>query len=143
MIRYPGVLNSGSSVNNFTLNLDVPPTLLDFAGIDVPKDMQGESLRPLLTKNGDKAKKKNWRKEMYYHYYETSFGLTPHYGIQTKRYKLIRFYGPVDAWELYDLKKDPSEMNNLYKNPKYEKTVAELKEKLKELQEKYKDNTVR
>lgn len=76
---------------------------------------------------------------MYYHYYDKGFGTTAHYGIQTARYKLIRFYDPVDAWELYDLEKDPREMKNLYNNPQYAKTVEELKRELRALQVKYKE----
>ncbi len=63
-----------------------------------------------------KGKAKNWRQELYYHYYEKSFGATAHYGIRTERYKLIHFYDPGNSWELYDLKKDPNEMRNLYGN---------------------------
>ncbi len=66
--------------------------------------MQGESIKPLLKKQ----LVKNWRNEIYYHYYEKSFNLTAHYGIRTGDFKLMHFYDPVDAWELYDLKKDNS-----------------------------------
>lgn len=98
--------------------------------------MQGESMRPLLQK-GNVA---NWRNEIYYHYYELSFGLTRHYGIYTGRYKLMHFYHPIDAWELYDLKKDKQEMHNLYNDPKYSKTIADLKVRLRNLQQQYKDS---
>ena len=64
-----------------------------------------------------------------------------HFGIRTDRYKLIFFYGCTPtggnktpaAWELYDLKNDPSEMQNQYANPEYAEVVAELKAELKEL----------
>ena len=91
---------------------------------------------PLL----EKSKTPNWRKEIYYHYYELSFGLTRHYGIYTGRYKLMHFYNPIDAWELYDLKHDKLEMKNLYDDPKYSKVVVELKERLRKLQLLYKDD---
>jgi arylsulfatase A-like enzyme len=57
----------------------------------------------------------------------------PHFGIRTERYKLIRFYGDGNFWELYDLKKDPTEMNNLYGRPKYHKLTQSLKERLEGL----------
>lgn len=136
MIRYPQAIKPGTSINEFTLNLDIPPTLLDFSGITIPQDMQGETMKPLLVKTKSKVP---WRDEMYYHYYEKSFNLTAHYCIQTKRYKLIHFYNPIDSWELYDLKKDPQEMKNLYHDVKYVNTVKLLKDRLKALQLKYKD----
>lgn len=135
MIRFPQAVKPGNRLHEFILNLDVAPTLLDLAGIKVPADMQGESLKPLL--QGKKVK--TWRNEIYYHYYEKSFNLTAHYGIRTRRYKLIHFYDPVDAWELYDLKKDPRETTNIYGDPSYQNEIAELKQRLKELQKKYKD----
>ena len=136
VIRYPAKIKPKQQVNQFTLNLDVAPTLLDYAGIPIPADMQGVSMRPLL----QKGKATNWRTEIYYHYYELSFGLTRHYGIYTGRYKLMHFYNPIDAWELYDLKKDKQEMNNQYNDPKYSKTVQELKVRLHNLQQYYKDD---
>jgi arylsulfatase A-like enzyme len=99
--------------------------------------MQGVSMKKLL----EKGKDADWRKEMYYHYYERSFGLTPHYGVRTDRYKLLHFYGPIDSWEFYDLKKDPHEMRNLYKDHKYAKKIAELKEKIEQLRTYYKDSS--
>lgn len=138
VIRFPAKIAPKQQVDKFTLNLDIAPTLLDYAGVSIPTDMQGASMRPLL----EKGKAPNWRTEIYYHYYELSFGLTRHYGIYTGRYKLMHFYNPIDAWELYDLKKDKLEMNNLYNDPKYSKTVKDLKERLRKLQEYYKDDDV-
>ncbi|HVG16057.1 MAG TPA: sulfatase/phosphatase domain-containing protein, partial [Chitinophagaceae bacterium] len=137
LIKYPSAIQKQRRINSFVLNLDIAPTLLDLAGIPVPADMQGASMKRLLQKGKDK----DWRKEIYYHYYELSFGLTRHYGIRTDRYKLIHFYGAIDSWELYDLKKDPSEMKNLYKNEKYAKTVKDLKRRLQNLKTRYKDVT--
>ena len=136
LIQYPGVIPPKQHSKEFTLNLDIAPTLLDFAGIKIPSDMQGESMKPLLVS----GKAKNWRKEVYYHYYERSFGLTAHYGLRTERYKLIHFYDPIDSWELYDLEKDPHEINNLYSDPAYANTIKDLREKLKQQQQKYKDD---
>lgn len=135
MVRFPPAIAKPRRLKPFVLNLDVAPTLLDLAGIPVPDSMQGQSMRTLLQKGKDKT----WRKEIYYHYYERSFGLTPHYGIRTERYKLIHFYGPVDSWELYDLKKDPAEMKNRYGDKKYANLIAELKARLVALKKQYKD----
>jgi arylsulfatase A-like enzyme len=135
MIRYPGKIAPKQKLNQFTLNLDIAPTLLDFAGISIPGDMQGASMRPLL----QQEQITNWRKEIYYHYYELSFGLTRHYGIYTGRYKLMHFYHPIDAWELYDMEKDKSEMRNLFNEPAYKDIVSDLKKRLRQLQAQYKD----
>jgi len=136
MIRYPKAVKPGNKLNQFVLNLDIAPTLLDLAGIKPPDDMQGESMKPLLAKQ---PLVKKWRDEIYYHYYELSFNLTAHYGIRTKQYALMHFYNPVDGWELYDLKKDPYEMTNIYSRSEYQSVVADLKSRLKALQVKYKD----
>jgi arylsulfatase A-like enzyme len=135
MISFPGKIAKGKKLDQFILNLDLAPTILDFAEIKIPSDIQGESMRQLLT-NG---KPDGWRKEIYYHYYERSFGATPHYGILTDRYKLMHFYDPIDSWELYDLQKDRNEMLNLYNQPGYTKIIADLKLRLKNLQRKYRD----
>lgn len=136
LIRYPAQISPARQFGEYVLNLDLAPTLLDFANIGIPQDMQGESMKPLL--NGSKLKKP-WRKEVYYHYYELSFGLTKHYGVRTPHYKLMHFYDPIDSWELYDLQKDPDEMNNVYAEPAYAAVVADLKKRIVTLQKKYKD----
>ena len=138
LIRYKPMVKAQQRNNAYALNLDIAPTLLDWAGITVPKDMQGASMKGLLQTGKDIA----WRKEIYYHYYERSFGLTPHYGIRTDRYKLLHFYGAIDSWEFYDLKKDASEMHNGYTDPKNKAIISDLKQRLRQLQEKYKDAVI-
>jgi arylsulfatase A-like enzyme len=83
-----------------------------------------------------------WRDAIYYHFYEKGWGVSPHFGIRTERYKLIHFYDLIDTWELYDLLKDPAEMNNLIQDTEYAQIAQDLKIKLKELQSKYKDEEV-
>ena len=135
VMRYPGVAKPGSLNNNLVMNLDIAPTLLNAAGIKIPTGMQGESLLPLI-----KNKKVQGRDAMYYHYYENGeHAVSPHFGISTGRYKLIRFYNRVDEWELYDLKKDSNEMRNLYGNKGYENLTATLKKRLDELIQQYED----
>lgn len=138
VIRYPGVIKPGTQVNEFMANIDWAPTILDLAGVKPPADIQGTSFLPLVKPGGDK---KNWRKEVYYHYYEfpQPHHVYPHFGIRTARYTLVRFYNPGKSWELYDLKKDPHQVNNIYGQKGMEKTTAALKEKLKQLMIQYKD----
>ena len=119
-------------------NLDFAQTFLDAATIDAPGDMQGESLMPLLTGNNQ-----SWdREEVYYHYYEypSVHMVKRHYGIVSKDYKLVRFYYDVDEWELYDRKKDPYELNNVYSEEDYSEVKENLHSRLELLREKYKDS---
>jgi hypothetical protein len=138
LIRYPEEIGQGRS-DEMVMNLDFAPTFLDYAGIEIPAEMQGESMRPMLKGEGQDA----WRKEVYYHYYEYPKGghyVKRHYGVRTERYKLIHYYFDIDEWELFDLEQDPAEMFNLYGQPGYEGITDSLKEKLKELRVKYQDN---
>jgi len=139
LVRYPKKIKAGSINNDIVLNLDFAPTFLDLAGVAVPGDMQGHSLRPILHRNTPK----NWRDSMYYHYYEypAVHSVKRHYGVRTKRYKLIHFYYDIDAWELYDLEKDPNELNNLYDNSAYADIVKQLKTELERLRKEFKDTT--
>jgi arylsulfatase A-like enzyme len=133
IIRYPDGISAGRVADALVLNLDTAPTLLDFAGVPVPREMQGRSLRP-LTLGGTPE---NWRDAVYYHYYEYPHGwhrVRPHYGIRTERYKLIHFYGELDEWELYDLERDPDELNNVYSDQNYRKIATTLLEDLRQLQ---------
>lgn len=118
-------------------NIDHGPTFLNIAGAAVPSDIQGESYLSLLEHNNPE----NWRKSLYYHFHEfpAEHSVKRHFGVRTDRYKLIRFYNNVDAYELYDLKKDPKEMNNLYGQEGYEQITFELKNELGRLQELYND----
>jgi arylsulfatase A-like enzyme len=135
LIRYPPVVKANTTIDAYALNLDIAPTFLDLAGIAIPSDMQGLSMKKLLQGGKDAQ----WRKEIYYHYYERSFGLTPHYGIKTDQYKLLHFYGAVNSWELYDLVRDKKEMNNLAGNAKYSHIMQQLKTRLRYWQQYYKD----
>jgi arylsulfatase A-like enzyme len=141
VMRYPREIAAGQVSDAMALNLDFAPTFLDYAGVQIPEDMQGESLRSLA--RGQKPA--NWRTSMYYHYYEYPHGwhrVKKHYGIRTEQYKLIHYYDDIDAWELYDLKEDPHEINNVYGNPVYADIIKNLKAELKRLQQKYGDTRI-
>ena len=78
---------------------------------------------------------------MYYHYYENGeHSVSPHFGIKTNRYKLIRFYEKVESWELFDLQTDPSEMKNIYGTAGTETITKNLKSRLLNLIHQYKDD---
>lgn len=139
VMKLPNKIKKGK-IEKLVQNIDYAPTFLDLAGIAVPDDVHGKSLVPLIT--GKKTK--NWRKSVYYHYYEYPgpHDVKRHYGIRTDRYKLIHFYNDIDQWELYDLKLDPNEVTNLYGRKGYEDLTKSLFDQLVKTQALYKDNTV-
>ncbi len=138
VMRYPGVIKPGTKNTQLVMNIDLAPTLLDVAGKEVPSDIQGSSFFPLISK---KPLVKPWRNALYYHYYEypEPHHVSPHFGVRTQQYKLIRFYGPADTWELYDLKKDSKEMKNLFGDPAYAKIISDLQKQLVQLATQFKD----
>ncbi len=137
LIRWPGKIEPGTVTDAMSQAIDYAPTFLDAAGIQVPGFMQGISMVPLLTG----AQKTMNRKHLYYHFYEYSADHTvlKHLGIRGTRYKLIYFY-TVNEWELYDLKKDPQEQQNLVHSAKHRKIVRTLKNELIKLRHFYDDH---
>ncbi len=139
VISYPGHIKPGTKCDALVQNIDFAPTFLAAAGVDVPAEMWGVPLEPLF-KNGKAPR--GWRDELYYHYYDypSIHNVRRHDGILTRDYKLIHFKdggggnarkdAPIDAWELYDLRKDPTEVNNVYGDPRYAKVVADMKKRL-------------
>ena len=137
LIRYPREIKPGTKIDELVQNLDFAPTFLDYAGIDIPGDIQGESFRKLVS-----GESSEWRDAVYYTYYEypSVHMVKRHYGVATKRYKLMHFYYDIDEWEMYDLEKDPLEMQNIYGDPGYADVQKDLHEKLEALREKYGDS---
>lgn len=134
LMRLPG--GKKGEVTGLVQNIDYAPTFLELAGVEIPEDIQGESLLPLL-----KAEQPEWRDALYYHYYEfpDEHAVKRHYGVRDDRYKLIHFYEDIDEWEFYDLQTDPSEMKNQIANPAYGAEIERMKNKLQELQKQYDD----
>jgi arylsulfatase A-like enzyme len=139
MMRYPPMIKPGSVNDNLVQNLDFAPTILDLAGVKVPRAMQGESMKPIMAGNPPD----DWRKSIYYHYYEwpAVHMVRRHYGVRTDRYKLIHYYHQQDEWELFDLKKDPNELHSYYNDPSYADIQHELKIELARLRSYYRDHT--
>ncbi len=138
ILRYPGHIRPGSTRDEMVLNLDMAPTMLDIAGLPIPSDMQGRSILELA----EGKTVKDWRKDWLYEFYEyPGFeNVPPCRGVRTERYKLIHYFLEPDAWELYGLKTDPNEMNNLYDKPGYDEITAHLKERLQALRKETHDN---
>lgn len=123
LVRWPARIKPGSISKDMILNVDFAPMMLDAAGAKIPSDMQGKSFLPIL--RGEKPA--GWRTSMYYRYYHPGHhNVAAHYGVRTDRYKLI-FFDKLNQWELYDLKNDPVEMNNIYGNKENASLVTRLK----------------
>jgi len=146
IVRYPKTIKAGSRTNAIVENVDYGPTILDFAGAKTPANMQGRSFKAILETGHEPA---DWKKAAYYRYWmHLAHHWNPaHFGIRTKTHKLIFYYGCTTAgrnrtppgWELYDLVKDPKEVNNVYDDPAQKDVVVQLKKQLADLRRKYKD----
>ncbi len=137
LVRFPPEIAAGTEISKLVQNLDLAPTLLDYADVEVPSAMQGESFRQLVSGETDQ-----WRDAVYYTYYEypSVHMVKRHYGVATDRYKLIHFYYDIDEWELYDLEKDPNEMNSVYDDPAYAEVQEQMHQRLTELRAEYGDS---
>ncbi len=163
LIRYPKAIKSGTVSDDLVSNIDFASTFLDYANSEIPEDIQGKSLRPIV----EGANSKSWRQSMYYRYWMhgAHFNIPGHYGIRTKNYKLIYFYSKglgysydeyypsgdwnyegnmikdgEPYWEMYDLRNDPNELNNIYDDSDYFSVREELRKELFELKDYYGDS---
>jgi len=135
VVRWPGTVAAGSVDEHLVQNVDLAPTLLAAAGVESPTGMHGASLLPLL--RGEAAP---WRNSIYYHYYEAHgpHDVPCHYGVRTRRYKLVRYY-EIDEWELFDLETDPDELSSVHADAGYALIRSGLEAELGRLQELYGD----
>ena len=139
LIRYPKMIKENTKITAQCLNIDIAPTILNLAGINKPDYMQGESMVNLL--KGEKEQ--NWRDAILFEYYVDSYW--PYAGpnqiaVRTENYKLVDAFLANDIDELYDLKKDPGEMNNLINVEAYDKIEAELRNEATKLKQQYNYN---
>ena len=138
IMRFPNEIQQNGVNENLVMNLDLAPTILTAAGVDIPTAMQGMPLQEVY----NLPLTDDWRKSLYYHYYEYPHGwhkVKRHNGVRGDRYKLIHFYNDIDAWEFYDLQNDPNELDNLIDHPEMQSHINAYKEELKSLQNFYGD----
>lgn len=136
--RYPREIPAGTVNRDIILNVDFAHTFMDYAILGRDQYMDGESFRTNL--QGRTVD--NWRQSMYYRYWmhdDPDHHVPAHYGVRTKEFKLICFHEGTPQWELYDLKRDPKEMRNVYGEASQGETVKRLKRELTRLQHKYTD----
>jgi len=139
LMQFPGRIPAGTSQDELVQNIDLAPTLLEYAGVPAFEGIQGRSLRPIA--EGQEVS--DWRNSVYYHYYEFPgfHSVRAHFGVRTDRYKLVRFYGDMDAWEFYDLQSDPSEVNNRIDDPAFRPQIEAMRAELARLRRQYRDET--
>lgn len=127
LVRCPAVVRAGTKLESVVQNIDLAPTFMAYAGLPKPTQMQGNSFLPLL-----KGERIPWRDRAFYEYYwEADFPQTPTmFGIRTDRYKYIFNHGVWDANELYDLKNDPQEVNNLIRSPAHQTIAKAMKDQV-------------
>jgi arylsulfatase A-like enzyme len=145
LIRAPGHTTPGAVNDDIVVNVDLPPTILELAGVEVPAHAQGRSFLPLL----DGATPPDWPQSMYYRYWmhrDGAHACPAHYGVRTRTHKLICYYndplgqpgahGPVDPveWELFDLVADPLEVVNIVDDPAAADVLDALRAELGRLQ---------
>ncbi len=140
LMKFPKSIKPGKQTDALVQNIDYAPTILDFCGIEKPKEMHGVSFKQVV----ENGKPKTWRKSLYYRYYEYNKWIhyvMPHIGVKQERYKLIAFHSPKNEvfWELYDLKNDPQEMNNIYGEKGTDKITRNLKSEMQSLANLYND----
>jgi arylsulfatase A-like enzyme len=128
LIVYDPGKKGGKRLDSFALNIDVPSTILDYAGITPPKGWQGISLV-----SSQLARRNEFLTE---HLWQTPI-IAPSEAIRTERWKYFRYINDPGHEELYDLRVDPLEVNNLAKDPKHQKVLNQLRQKLEEEVEDY------
>jgi arylsulfatase A-like enzyme len=140
MVRYPKMIRAGSVADPMVLNLDIAPTFLELAGVEIPQWMQGRSLVPLLQGQAPA----NWRQDWLYEYYEYPgpHNVRKNRGVRTERYKLIHYYEAPEEFELYDLQEDPGELHSLYGDPRYASLTSDLRQRLEELRKETDDQYI-
>ncbi len=140
MARGPGI-KAGITPDQFVANIDLAPTFLDLAGLPIPDSMQGRSLAPLL--RGESPS--DWRTSVYYRYYHDPghHNTRAHLGVRTATHKLI-YYWTKNAYEMFDLVRDPTEQHNLLHDsadkPEVAAKFSELKAEIARLQREFKDD---
>ena len=122
LVRYPRRVSPGGVSPELVLNVDLAPTILDFAGVAIPEVMHGRSLRPLL----EQHEHVDWRRSFLYEYYAAYQVVPTLLAVRTADWKLVK-YPEYPSWtELFDLSTDPLETSNLIGLPQHAERAKAL-----------------
>lgn len=127
LARCPELFRGGTAVERCVANIDLMPTFLEAAGVRTTATVDGQSWLALA-----QGRSTAWRQSMLYEYYwERNFPQAPTvHAIREDGYKFIRYYGIWDIDELYDLEKDPAEMNNLILSAEHQEIASRMRKQL-------------
>jgi hypothetical protein len=126
IVVYPGKIEAGSTISQMVSNVDFAPTVLSYAGVPIPELMQGASMRPLF--DGTPT---NWRDYVFYEYWiDLVHAIPTMKAVRSERFKLIQYPELDDIDELYDLERDPHEMNNLVQDPEYANVLQKMEKQM-------------
>ncbi|MEI7985362.1 MAG: sulfatase [Armatimonadota bacterium] len=121
----------GTTATQMALNIDIAPTILEFAGLRIPKQYQGKSLAPLVRGN-----RPSWRHDFFCEHLLVDPTIPQWEGVRDERYVYARYFGQKPVYEyLHDLRKDPQEVHNLVGDKNYGGVLEKMKRRLKELKE--------
>jgi len=129
--------NRGVLSDKIALNIDVPATMLELAGVAVPAHYQGRNLNPLLQGN----KVANWRTDFFCEHLMEHPKIPKWEGVRDERYVYARYFGQDPAYELlHDLKADPDQLVNFVSHPEYKEILTNLRRKCDEMKSAYEKN---
>ncbi len=129
LIVFDPRIDQHQDITEMALNVDVPSTIVDLAGIEAPNTWHGQSLMPIVRKELNTLGRDTILIEHIWDFSE----IPPSEGVRTKDWKYFRYINDKTIEELYHLKDDPKEINNLIKDSKYKKVAAALRKKCDEL----------
>jgi N-acetylglucosamine-6-sulfatase len=130
LVRYPRLIHDpGRRAGQMVLNIDLAPTLLDVAGVSVPSSMQGRSARPILG-DAHTPGRVSW---LYEHFPVFPIPIPGITGVRTDNFKFVEYQNGLRPMELFDIKNDPREMNNLIYTPSGKRIAVNLKRELERL----------
>ncbi len=146
LMQCPDLLKAGSVVDEVVANIDIAPTVMEAMGLQTPPHMDGQSFLPLAKRAASPNVRQQeasdsgptaWRDYfLYVYYWEPNYPMTPtHFSLRGNQYKYTTYYGLWDTDELFDIKADPMEQNNLIHNPKFARQRAEMQSRLYEMME--------
>jgi len=133
LMRYPQLIKPGRKSDGLVVSIDLAPTILEVADVEIPNHIQGTSLTPLLKGQADEVHD-SILIEFYSHENPFPWTASLDYRIVRKgKYKYIRWLRFEDQAELYDLETDPYELNNLVNSPNMTSIIQEMKSEMRQL----------
>lgn len=113
----------GKVTDALALNLDLPASFLDWAGVKIPERYQGRSLKPVVSR----GKPSDWRTETFHEHFAVRNRIPAFEGLRNENFKYVRYFDYDNYEFLHDLKNDPDELTNLAGSPKYAQVLRDMR----------------